>query len=133
MGDPVEIDKIRVGDIVRVVNPMKEMTLNVREVEVSEDGYRFIVGVPLPPASQKVPRVFGGWPGEAGPYNRFFLIERPRSPSQEKHARMLTELQLGKPQLPEDLLNYELAPMLGLKKTAKKGGRRRRKTRKSRR
>lgn len=130
MGDPIEIDKIRVGDIVRVVNPTKERTFTVREIDVSGDGFRFIVGAPIPPATRLFPSVFGGRPGTADEYNHFFLIERP---SQKKHARMLTELQLGKPQLPEDILNYELAPMLGLKKTAKKGGRRRRKTRKSRR
>jgi hypothetical protein len=130
MGDPIEIDKIRVGDILRVVNSMKESTFAVREITPREDGFRFIMGDPIPPATRLIPGIFGGRPGEADPFNRFFLVERP---SQKKHARMLTELQLGKPQLPEDILNYKLAPMLGLKKTAKKGGRRRRKTRKSRR
>jgi hypothetical protein len=132
MGEPIEIDKIRVGDIVRVVNTMNDSTFTVREITPREDGFRFIVGAPIPPATRLIPGVFGGRPGVAGQYNTFFLVERPRSPSQTKHSRMLTELQIGKPQLPEDILNYKLAPMLGLKKTAKKGGRRR-KTRKSRR
>jgi hypothetical protein len=133
MGEPIEIDKIRVGDILRVVNPMKESTFTVREITPREDGFRFIMGDPIPPATRLIPGIFGGRPGEADPFNTFFLVERPRSPSQTKHSRMLTELQLGKPQLPEDILNYKLAPLLGLKKTAKKKGGRRRKTRKSRR
>jgi hypothetical protein len=47
---------------------------------------------------------------------------------------MLTELKRGKTQIPEDLINYELAPMLGLTaKTAKKGGRKTRRRRSTRR
>jgi hypothetical protein len=62
---------------------------------------------------------------------QWVFVEDPAVQTKKK-ARMLTELKRGKTQIPEDLINYELAPMLGLKKTAKKGGRRR-KTRKSRR
>ena len=50
----------------------------------------------------------------------------------KKRARGLAEVSAFKRTVPEDVINYKLAPMLGLKKTAKKGGRRR-KTRKSRR
>jgi hypothetical protein len=50
----------------------------------------------------------------------------------KKRARGLAEVSAFKRAVPEDILNYKLAPLLGLKKTAKKGGRRR-KTRKSRR
>jgi len=50
----------------------------------------------------------------------------------KKRARGLAEVSAFKQAVPEDVLNYKLAPMLGLKKTAKKGGRRR-KTRRTRR
>ena len=66
---------------------------------------------------------------------QWVFVEDPAVQTKKK-ARMLTELKRGKTQIPEDLINYELAPMLGLTaktaKAAKKGGRRR-KTRKSRR
>ena len=119
MGDPIDIGDIRVGDRLHVVNPNSNVTFTVREITEFGNGFRMV---------WNGMQAFGGRPG-LEQYNTFFLVERP---SQKKHARMLTELQLGKPQLPEDILNYKLAPMLGLKKTAKKGGRRR-KTRKSRR
>ena len=118
MGDPIDIGKIRVGDTIRAVNPTSNVTFTVREITDFGNGFRMV---------WNGMQAFGGRPG-LEEYNTFFLIERPS----RKDARMLTELKLGKKQIPEDLIDYELAPLLGLKKTAKKGGRRRRKTRKSR-
>jgi hypothetical protein len=52
-----------------------------------------------------------------------------------RRARGLAEVSAFKRNVPEEIFDSKVAPMLGLKKTAKKGGRktRRRKTRKSRR
>jgi hypothetical protein len=117
MGDPIDIGKIRVGDTIRVVNPVGETTLPVREITDMGTGLLMVWGGI---------NAYGGRPGLEG-YNTFFLVERPS----HKNARMLTELKRGKDQIPEDILNYKLAPLLGLKQT-KKGGRRRRKTRRAR-
>jgi hypothetical protein len=57
---------------------------------------------------------------------------RKDSDEMAKYAQSLAEVSVSKPEIPEDILEHKVAPLLGLKKTAKKGGRRR-KTRKSRR
>lgn len=117
MGDPIDIGKIRVGDTIRVVNPISDVTITVQEIVpmgalvLVREGMQF----------------FGGRPGERD-YNQFFLVERPT----HKHARMLTELRTGKQQIPEDVLDYGVAPFLELPPTkTKKSGRRRRKTRRA--
>ena len=64
---------------------------------------------------------------------QWVFVEDPAVQTKKK-ARMLTELKRGKTQIPEDLINYELAPMLELTtKTAKKGGRKTRRRRSTRR
>jgi hypothetical protein len=117
MGDPIDIGKIRSGDTIRVVNPVGETTLTVREITDMGTGLLMVWGGI---------NAYGGRPGVGG-YNTFFLVERPS----HKNARMLTELKRGKLQIPEDILNYKLAPLLGLKKTGK--GRRKTRRRKTRR
>jgi hypothetical protein len=123
MGDPIDIGKILVGDTIRVVNPTSDLTFTVKEISKLRDDF-WMVWHGL--------RAFGGRPGE-GPekYNTFYLVERPS----QKNARMLTELRKGTA-IPDDVLDYGVAPFLDLPpKKTKKGGRktRRRKTRKSRR
>lgn len=123
MGEPIDVGDIEVGDILRVVNPMKESTFTVREITPREDGFRFIMGDPIPPATRLIPGIFGGRPGQ-GPeaYNQFFLVDRPR-----KNARALAELSATKTQIPHAIIRQTIAPMLGLTERAGRG--RRRKTR----
>ena len=121
MGEPIDVNKIRVGDRIRVVNSLSDVTFTVRDITDMGTGLLLIWGGPT---------AFGGRLGEAQPYNQFFLIERPS----RKNARALSELAVMKG-LPPDLVEHELGPMLGLKKKTGKGRRatRRWKTRKSRR
>lgn len=122
MGEPIDVGNIRVGDTVRVVNSTSNVTFPVREITDMGTGLLMI---------WNGGKAYGGRPGD-GPesYNQFFLVERPS----QKDARMLTELKLGKPRIPEELIDYELAPLLGLKKPAKKtGGRKTRRRRSTRR
>ena len=128
MGEPIEIEKIRVGDRIRVVNPVDDMTFTVTEITPTGDGFRFIHG--------GTPRIFGGRPG-VQLYNQFFLVDRPS----RTEARGLAELiALGKDtkgtlRRVQDPLRAYVPGYLGLKKKTGKGRRatRRRKTRKSRR
>lgn len=116
---PIDIGKIRVGDTIRVVNPNSDTKLTVQEIVLMGNVVMLREGL----------RGFGGRPGD-GPdaFNHFFLVERPT----HKHARMLTELRKGKDQLPEDVLEYGVAPFLELPPPkTKKSGRRRRKTRRA--
>lgn len=119
MEPPIDISKIRVGDTIRVVNPTSDVTITVQEIVPMGAIVMLREGL----------RGFGGRPGD-GPdaFNHFFLVERPT----HKNARMLTELRKGKDQLPDDVLEYGVAPFLELppKKTTK-SGRRRRKTRRA--
>ena len=119
MGDPIDIGKIRVGDTIRVVNPTSDVTITVQEIVPMGAIVMIREGL----------RGFGGRPGD-GPdaFNHFFLVERPT----HKNARMLTELRTGKTQIPEDVLDYGVAPFLELPPPkTKKSGRRRRKTRRA--
>ena len=119
MGDPIDVGKIRVGDTVRVVNPVSTSTFTVREVTDMGTGLLLVFdGI----------KGYGGRPGLDG-YNTFFLVDTPS----RKNARALTEVIRyatvdGKP-VASDPLEHIVAPMLGLTRTKKGGRRRRRKTR----
>jgi len=126
MGDPIDIGDIRVGDKLRVVNPNSNVTFTVREITEFGNGFRMV---------WNGMQAFGGRPG-LEQYNTFFLVDRP---STRIESRGLAEvIAMGKDKDGEllrvqDPLRKYVPEFLGLKKTAKKGGRRRRKTRKSRR
>jgi hypothetical protein len=53
------------------------------------------------------------------------FTEDPAFTEYKKKSRGLAEVSAFKQQVPEDVINYKLAPLLGLKTTAKKAGRRR--------
>jgi len=127
MGDPIDVGHIRVGDTVRVVNPVGETKFTVREITDMGTGLLLVWdGI----------KAYGGRPGD-GPetYNHFFLVDRPSVPIE---SRGLAELivrgkdETGERLRVQDPLRELVPKFLGLKETKKKGGRRRRKTRKSR-
>lgn len=126
MGDPIDVGHIRVDDTVRVVNPVGETKFTVREITDMGTGLLLVWdGI----------KAYGGRPGD-GPeaYNHFFLVDRPSVPIE---SRGLAELivrgkdETGERLRVQDPLRELVPKFLGLKET-KKGGRRRRKTRKSR-
>jgi hypothetical protein len=125
--EEVNVGDLVTGEEVHVVmrNPYeRHLRGRVRDLKISQTNpnLRFVTvgAIPLAAAVQN--------PHPNHP--RFYR----RIPDAEikKRARGLAEVSAFKQNVPEDVINYKLAPMLGLKKTAKKGGRRR-KTRKSRR
>jgi len=125
--EEVNVGDLVTGEEVHVVmrNPFeRHLRGRVRDLKISQTNpnLRFVTvnAIPLAAAVQN--------PHPNHP--RFY--RRIPDADIKKRARGLAEVSAFKRAVPEDILNYKLAPLLGLKKTAKKGGRRR-KTRKSRR
>lgn len=118
-------EEVNVGDLVKgeeihvvMSYPYKRhLRGNVNDLRISETNpnLRFVTvgAIPLAAAVQNPhPR-----------HPRFY--RRIPEADIKKRARGLAEVSAFKQNVPEDIINYKLAPMLGLKKTAKKAGRRR--------